>query len=104
MKEHVLKYFELIFLDIKFTESTFENKLTQRQEAVQHLSKQDRFIYVKEGNRLMKPFQSDIMMRVLSILFVGLKPRFPHVVQKLKEITLPMSALACMWVSFIIWQ
>ena len=104
MKEHILKHFELIFLDIKFTESTFENKLTQRQEAVQHLSKQDRFIYVKEGNRLMKPFQSDIMMRVLSILFVGPKPRFPHVVRKLKEITLPMLALAYMGVSFIVWQ
>ena len=104
MKEHVLKHFKLIFLDIKFPESTFENKLTQHQEAVQHLSKQDRFIYVKEGNRLVKPFQSDIMMRVLSILFVGPKPRFPHVVRKLKEITLPMLALACMWVSFLVWQ
>ena len=62
MKEHILRHFELIFLDIKFPESSFENKLTLCQEAVQHLLKQDRFIYVKEGNRLMKPFQSDILM------------------------------------------
>ena len=85
----------------KFPQTNFENKLIIQQSSVQHLVKQDWFIYIQDSKRLVKPFYSNILMHVLSVLFVGPKPRFPHVMHKLKEITMLMLALACMWVSLL---
>ena len=96
MKEHILKHYDLIFSQVKFPETNYENKLTLWQDAVQYLMKQDRFIYVQEGKNLVKSFQSPILIRVLCMLFGGPKPRFSHVLCGLKAITVPMLALACM--------
>ena len=103
MKEHVIKHYKIIFAEIKFPQTTYEDKMIVRQDAVQYLSKQDRFIYVQQGTKLVKPFCSDFLMCVLNILFVGLKARFPHVLRGLKSVSLPMLGLACMWVSVPGW-
>jgi hypothetical protein len=99
MKEHIIKHYEIIFAEIKFPQTTYEDKMGVRQAAVQYLSKQDRFIYIQQGKKLVKPFCSDFLMCVLNILFVGPKARFPHVLRGLKSVSLPMLGLACMWVS-----
>ena len=45
MKEHIIKHYEIIFDEIKFPQTTYEDKMIVRQDAVQYLSKQDQFIY-----------------------------------------------------------
>jgi hypothetical protein len=100
MKEQLLKHFDLIFLEVQVPPSNLEDKIANRQRAVQYLSKTDRFIYVQEGKRLVKPFQSIILMRILCILFSGPKPQFLYVLRGKSAITRSMLALACTWVSF----
>ena len=99
MKEQVIKHYELIFSEVRFPETTFEEKMKQRQKSVQYLAKDDRFIYVKEGKQLVRPFYSPILMRVLNVLFVGPKPWFPQVLRDRDSITRDMLALVCILVS-----
>jgi len=47
MKEHIIKYFEVIFSDISFPETNPENKTTKRQDTVQHLAEIGSSIYRK---------------------------------------------------------
>jgi len=83
---------------ISNAKNTPAEKIRARQDAVQSLRTQNKFIYATQDGKLVKPFYSDYIRRSLNFLLFRKKPRFPNVLrgQHINHHTL---AVVCTFVS-----
>jgi len=93
--------FDHIFEDIQFPSMSTPSDMTrQRQDAVQHLRKNYKFIYVKDDQgKFVRPFSSGYILRSLHYLLFGKKPRFGKLLQAGENLNNHAIAVVCTFVS-----
>lgn len=93
--------FDHIFEDIEFPQnSTSAEMVKARQQSVQSLRLNNKFIYTKnEAGKLVHPFTSDYIKRSLNLLLFRKKRRFPRLLPKDVHLNLHVLAVICTYVS-----
>jgi hypothetical protein len=100
IRELFEKKFDYIFEDIKFPETTPAETARVRQDSVQPLRHNYKFIYVRDSSgKLTRPFASDYIKRSLYFLLCRKKPRFASVLAKGEHINHHTIAVVCTFVS-----
>ena len=100
--------FDHIFEDIDFPSKKATSKLTPsqmmqcRQNAVQPLRTNNKFIYEKDpSGKFVNPFQSNYIKRSLHYMLFGKKPRFPGLLRTGEHINHHAVAVICTYVSIL---
>jgi hypothetical protein len=98
--------FDRIFEDVAFPSKKTTSKLNTsqimecRQNAVQPLRTNNKFIYEKDANgKFVNPFTSDYIKRSLHYMLFGKKPRFAGLLKSGEHINHHVVAVICTYVS-----